>query len=130
MELTGNSGVIYQWIYDWVAGPSLGPTPSGPTSPPSCQLAKYLLALFPYPFAPVGFPWLQNSSGHHASLGPLCLQIYLLPLLFGSIMQRSDSTELACSSSFSHREAPGGDGRMGGREKFLYSLSQGPLRGG
>lgn len=106
-----------------MAGPSLGPTPSGPTSPLSCQLAKHLLALFPYPFTPIGFPWLQNSRGYHASLGPLCLQIYLLPLLFDSIMQRSDSTESVCSSSFSHREAPGGDGRMGGGEVSLLFVS-------
>lgn len=95
MEFTGSSGVLCPWPAD----ASLVSTPSGPTSPLSCQLAKHLLGLFPNPFIPAGFPWLQNSIEYHASVGPLCPQTHLLPPLFGSIMQRSDSTTSAGSSS-------------------------------
>ena len=110
----------------WPADPSLVSTPSGPTGPLSCQLAKHLLGLFPNPFIPAGFPWLQNSIEYHASVEPLCPQTRLLPPLFGSIMQKSDSTKSAGSSSIRPMGGTRRRWKGGKKREVLYSLSQGP----
>lgn len=113
--------LIYQWICDWVAGPSLGPHLLAHQP----QASQHISWLCSHTHSlPLSFHGYRTPGATMPVWGHFAFQIYLLPLLFGSIMQRSDSTESACSSSFSYREAPGGDGRMGGgREKFLYSVS-------
>ena len=92
-----------------------------------CQTS---VGFVPKPIRSIGFPWLQSSKGYHASFGPLCLQLYLLPLLFGCIMQRSGSTKSACPSSI---QPSGGTGRRWkdgrkGEVSFLLVSGASPWR--